>query len=130
VRLETDKESAEGQPIQMQVSECSWSHPRIRPGKGPISADLRLAPHAIRMDGLRLNGEPLVEQAQLGFNQRADRFPFAARLRIGGGRLDLQGELTDSILQANLNAQEIQLPPIADLFKLDGMGILSLEAAV
>jgi autotransporter translocation and assembly factor TamB len=130
IRLETGRESPEGRRVLLQVPEAGWSHPRIRPGRGSVSADLRLSPQVVRLDGLRLNGEPLVEQAHLDLNAGAGRFPFAARLGVGGGRLDLQGELADWILQANLNAQQIQLAPAADLLRLDGSGILSLDAAV
>jgi autotransporter translocation and assembly factor TamB len=130
IRLESGRESPDGRPVQLQVLEASWAHPRIRPGRGSVAADLRLSPQAVRLDGLRLNGEPLGEQAYLDLNRAAGRFPFAARLRIGGGRLDLQGQLAGSILQAELNAQEVQLAPAANLFGLDGSGILSLDAAI
>ena len=130
VRLETGKESPEGQPIQLQVAECSWSHPRIRPGSGSLAAHLRLTADAVHITEMLLNGEPLVEQAHLAFTPVAGRFPFAARLRVGGGHLELLGEFTDSVLQSTLTAKEIQLAPVADLFNLEGRGILSLDADV
>jgi len=55
IRLETGKESPEGQPIQLQVSECSWSHPRIRPGSGSLAAHLRLTADAVRIAELLLD---------------------------------------------------------------------------
>ncbi len=130
IRLETGMPSPEGRPVHLQVSEGSWTHPLIRPGSGSIAADLRLTPDALRVDRLLLNGEPLIEQAYLAYSQGTDRFPFAARLRVDGGRLDLQGEATDADIHSNLKAQEIQLAAVADLFKLDVDGHLSMEAEV
>jgi translocation and assembly module TamB len=130
LRLDAGKASPEGQPLHLYVAEGRWSHPRIRSGTGSISAELNLSAHAVRMDRLRINGEPLVEGLRLELPPASDRLPFAARLRIGGGHLDVQGELTDSSVQANLTAREIQIASAADWFKLDSRGLLSLDAAV
>ena len=130
LRLEAGKESPEGRPVQLHVSQGSWSHPRIRPGTGSISADLNLGAQVVSIDRLAIDGEPLVERGRIELHPAADRLPFAGRLRIGGGHLDVQGELTDSAVQANLNARDIQIAPAADVFKLEGRGLLSLDAAV
>jgi autotransporter translocation and assembly factor TamB len=118
--------------LKLQVAEWSWSHPTLRAGKTPVSLEIEYAAEKIAIKRLMLGESELAESVQIGLKALPQTLPFAAKLRLAGGRLTLDGELGSSNLIGRVRADNLDLAQIFSIFtpKIDLEGKTSMTADV
>ncbi|MGD9362072.1 MAG: translocation/assembly module TamB domain-containing protein, partial [Desulfobacterales bacterium] len=103
-----------------------------RAGKTPVSLEIEYSAEKISVRRLNLGGSELAESLQIGLETLPQIMPFAAKLRLAGGRLALDGELGSSNLLGRIKADDINLAQIFSFFtpKIALEGNFSMTADV
>ncbi|MGD9362918.1 MAG: hypothetical protein PVH85_28905, partial [Desulfobacterales bacterium] len=132
IAIDTRSQQIADTTLQLQVAEWSWSHPTVRAGKTPVSLEIEYTAEKVTIRRLMLGESELAESVQIGLKTLPQTLPFAAKLRLAGGRLALDGELGSTNLLGRIKADDINLAQIFSFFttKIDLEGKTSMTADV
>jgi translocation and assembly module TamB len=127
ITFNAEKDAGEGRRMRMSVGEWSWSHPGLAAGKTSAAAELALTADAIVIRQLSLGRDRVVAHGRVGPAGPNASLPFEAGLQFREGRIDLAGDFNDSVLNAKLKADQVEIEPMASLFLQAFSGRLSAD---
>jgi autotransporter translocation and assembly factor TamB len=101
-------------------AELSIDHSRIRQQTGPVAALLHYSGKRLALEYLQFAGEPIISQANLDLTgQQQGVFALDSTLQLLGGKIELQGELKDTLLAGQIRTEPLVLQKLSDILAPD-----------
>ena len=132
IELVTRSRGQMSRTIQLRIREWRWFHPKMHPGKTPVTAEIEYSAENLAVHRLMLGKTMLAEFVQIGLKTLPETVPFEATGFIAGGRLALNGKLDADHLSGQIEAEQLDLMKVSSFFQpeLALEGNISMKGAV